>query len=194
MNSNEIFTRKSLHSLSSIFNSQISTIHSTSNRTFHFFRGCVQYSASAFWMFPSTVDLHKKESSSTPQMFIFPLANWVTQSLSCPLSSVSSSFFACGAGSNFSICDQLMLNCKHFPKSQRSVQVLSWKNLWKERKFEAKRFIIVLFFSRFAWQGRKKSTQKRIIPKWLWTWRNKKENLWEFSDLESKYFALVIYQ
>jgi hypothetical protein len=95
---------------------------------------------------PSTVDLYKKESSSTPQMFIFPLANWVTQSLSCPLSSVSSSFFACGAGSNFSICDQLMLNCKHFPKSQRSVQVLSWKNLWKERKFEAKRFIIVLFF------------------------------------------------
>lgn len=55
----------------------------------------------------------RKKSFSTPQMFISLLANWVTQSLFCPLFHLSPPLHlvACGAASNFSICDQLMLNC-----------------------------------------------------------------------------------
>jgi hypothetical protein len=70
MNANEIFTYIFPFSMNFQFSNLIVLLHSVP-----FLRAAFNIFRISVLNVPSTVDLYKKESSSTPQMFIFPLAN-----------------------------------------------------------------------------------------------------------------------
>jgi hypothetical protein len=101
--------------------------------------------------------------------------NWVTQSLPRP---PFISPFACGTASNFSICDQLIPNCKHFPLNQRSVHSFYHESICRKKKETRGKTVYYccrFSFALYAWWRQK----GKLFLNGCEVERNKNENLWE---------------